>query len=167
MCEFQVSRVFDMSSSLEKQLDTMVMLNDRRASVLNFQFPWAQFYQTTGHGKWNIVSHNQRLSQLKFSFFKFYVASCSKKYTCLMCSCLAICRFFFSLFHIACLGSILLFLVLAQPCPLIYCNRNCPADACSHNLFCLREFVTCQKKLFYFLKIICTSALNTHMYYSP
>ena len=66
--------------------------------------------------------------------------------SCLMCNCLAICRSFFSLFHIACLGSILLFLVLAQPCPLIYCNRNRPADACSHNLFCLREFVTCQKK---------------------
>ena len=71
---------------------------------------------------------------------------------------------FFSSFHIACLGSTLLFLVLAQPCPLVYCNRNRPAVACSHSLFCLLEFFT--KKIFgsYFLEVICTSSLNTRIY---
>ena len=50
-----MSRVFDVSSSLEKQLDTMVMFNDRRASVLNFKFSLGAVL--SNHRAWQMKYH--------------------------------------------------------------------------------------------------------------
>ena len=73
---------------------------------------------------------------------------------------LAICRSFVSLFHIACLGLVLFFLVLAQSCPLIHCNRA--TVACRHSFFAYENFYSRKNFLgSIFLTIICTSASKT------
>ena len=155
-------RIFDVSSSLEKRLDKMVMFNDGRASVLTFQFSlgtvlsnhsaWQVKYQIT---QWASISAKIPIFQNLRGFME--QSTCAS-----MCNCLAICRFFFSLFHIACLGLFLLFRVLAQSCPLIHCNRNRPTVACRHSFFAYENFYS--RKNFrgtIFLTIICTSASKT------
>ena len=55
MCEFQVRRIFDVSFSLEKLLDRMVMFNDGRASVLTFQFSLGTVL--SNHSAWQVKYH--------------------------------------------------------------------------------------------------------------
>ena len=141
ICEFQVRRIFDVSSSLEKRLDKMVMFNDGRASVLTFQFSLGTVL--SNHSAWQVKYHITQWASIsaKIPIFQNLRGFMEKSTRASMCNCLPICRSFFSLFHIACLGSILLFLVIAQLCPLIYCIRNLSAVACTHSFFAYENFL--------------------------
>ena len=77
-----------------------------------------------------------------FSRFCWLQSGIQQKFPilCLMCNCLAICRFLFSLFHTACLELVLFFLVLAQSCPLIHCNRNRPIGHVDTVFFAYENF---------------------------
>ena len=124
MCEFQVSRVFDVNSSLEKRLDIMVVFYD-------FVFPHDLQHQQ--RPKLFLVSDLYHIFGAYFSValvcsrFCWLQSGMQQKFpiSCLMCNCLNL-PFLFSLFHTACLELVLLFLVLAQSCPLIHCDRNRP-----------------------------------------
>ena len=133
-------RIFDVSSSPEKRLGKMVMFNDGRASVLTFQFSLGTVL--SNHSAWQVKYHITQWASIsaKIPIFQNLRGFMEKSTRASMCNCLAICRSFFSLFHIACLGSILLFLVIAQLCPLIYCIRNLSAVACTHSFFAKENF---------------------------
>ena len=100
------------------------MFNDGRASVLTFQFSLGTVL--SNHSAWQVKYHITQWASIsaKIPIFQNLRGFMEKSTRASMCNCLPICRSFFSLFHIACLGSILLFLVIAQLCPLIYCIRN-------------------------------------------
>ena len=118
----------------------MVMFNDGRASVLTFQFSLGTVL--SNHSAWQVKYHITQWASIsaKIPIFQNLRGFMEKSTRASMCNCLPICRSFFSLFHIACLGSILLFLVIAQLCPLIYCIRNLSAVACTRSFFAKENF---------------------------
>ena len=161
MCKFQVSRVFDVSSSLEKQLDTMVVFYD-------FVFPSYSTAPTTTR----TISCVYCLSYFRGLFLSdpslLSILLATERHATEIpnlvphVQLLGNLPFLFSLFHTACLGLVLFFLVLAQSCPLIHCNRNRPTAECRHSFFAYENFYS--RKNFrgtIFLTIICTSASKT------
>ena len=162
MCEFQVSRVFDVNSSLEKRLDIMVVFYD-------FVFP-------------HDLQHQQRpklfLVSVLYHIFGAYFS------VALVCS-----RFCWlqsgmqQKFPISCLMQLLsnlplIFFFVPYRLPGIDLTLSCNRPALSLDLFypesvrccmysqffCLGEFFTWKFFGPDSLKTICTSALNTHIY---